>query len=187
MQSSTQSTKSKSAIKAPPQKAVGSKGKMVSKKTNPLFAMLKSDHRELEKLFARVRKNLQADTGAQKEFEQLKDFLLSHAKAEEQTVYSAVVAGGQRKGSRTEERTNDDIGEAKQEHHVAELLLSEISELKDTDPDFKAKVTVLCEAVAHHIEEEEESFSEWERILGSDLGEVAQEYRSRMDELLNQQ
>ena len=52
----------------------------------------------------------------------------------------------------------DDILESYEEHHVADVLVVELSAMKPTDERFTAKTTVLIENVDHHIDEEEQ---EW--------------------------
>ena len=49
--------------------------------------------------------------------------------------------------------------EALEEHHVMDLLMSELKKMSADDPRFDAKFRVLAETVKHHIlEEEEEMF-----------------------------
>jgi hemerythrin superfamily protein len=45
--------------------------------------------------------------------------------------------------------------ESYQEHHVMDLLIQEIGQLKPDDEAFEPKVKVLQENTEHHIEEEE--------------------------------
>ncbi|MCW2774452.1 MAG: hemerythrin [Nocardioides sp.] len=52
----------------------------------------------------------------------------------------------------------DDVLESYEEHHVADVLVMELTAMKPSDERFDAKTTVLIENVRHHIEEEED---EW--------------------------
>ncbi len=52
----------------------------------------------------------------------------------------------------------DDVLESYEEHHVADVLVMELSTMKPDDERFTAKTTVLIENVEHHIEEEEEDW-----------------------------
>jgi hypothetical protein len=52
----------------------------------------------------------------------------------------------------------DDVLESYEEHHVADVLVLELSAMRPEDERFTAKTTVLIENVRHHIEEEE---TEW--------------------------
>jgi hemerythrin superfamily protein len=73
--------------------------------------------------------------------------LVKHAEIEEQVFYPAV---------REElDGLDDEIDEDLEEHHAAELLLSELDGATSDQPRFDAKVTVLKENVLHHMEEEE--------------------------------
>ena len=52
----------------------------------------------------------------------------------------------------------DDILESYEEHHVADVLVVELSALKPGDERFEAKTTVLIENVTHHMDEEEQDW-----------------------------
>jgi hemerythrin-like domain-containing protein len=61
----------------------------------------------------------------------------------------------------------DDVLESYEEHHVADVLVMELSTMKPDDERFTAKTTVLIENVRHHIkEEEDEWFPEVREALG---------------------
>jgi hemerythrin superfamily protein len=47
------------------------------------------------------------------------------------------------------------VNEAKEEHHVAKLLIKELHKMDAGDEAFATKFKVLGELVGHHIEEEE--------------------------------
>lgn len=48
----------------------------------------------------------------------------------------------------------DDVLESYEEHHVADVLVMELSGMKPGDQRFDAKTTVLMENVEHHMDEE---------------------------------
>ena len=52
----------------------------------------------------------------------------------------------------------DDVLESYEEHHVADVLVVELSAMKPEDERFTAKTTVLIENVEHHIDEEEQDW-----------------------------
>jgi len=52
----------------------------------------------------------------------------------------------------------DDVLESYEEHHVADVLVVELSAMKPDDERFTAKTTVLIESVRHHMEEEEQDW-----------------------------
>ena len=72
----------------------------------------------------------------------------------------------------------DDVLESYEEHHVADVLVMELSAMKPDDERFTAKTTVLIENVRHHIEEEED---EWFPKVREALGrKVLQEIGAEM-------
>jgi hemerythrin superfamily protein len=73
--------------------------------------------------------------------------LVKHAEIEEQVFYPAV---------REElDGLEDELDEDLEEHHAAELLMSELDGATADSDRFDAKVRVLRENVLHHMEEEE--------------------------------
>jgi iron-sulfur cluster repair protein YtfE (RIC family) len=52
----------------------------------------------------------------------------------------------------------DDVLESYEEHHVADVLVLELSGMKPQDERFTAKTTVLIENVEHHMAEEEQDW-----------------------------
>jgi hemerythrin superfamily protein len=74
----------------------------------------------------------------------------------------------------------DDVLESYEEHHVADVLVTELAGMKPDDERFTAKTTVLIENVRHHIEEEED---EWFPKVREALGrKVLQEIGAEMAE-----
>jgi hemerythrin superfamily protein len=53
------------------------------------------------------------------------------------------------------EEIGETVDEGIQEHHVVEVLMTELADLDPTDDAWAAKMTVLVENVEHHAEEEE--------------------------------
>jgi hemerythrin superfamily protein len=73
--------------------------------------------------------------------------LVKHAEIEEQVFYPAVRDGL--------DGLEGELDEDLEEHHAAELLLSELDGVTSDAPRFDAKVKVLQENVLHHMGEEE--------------------------------
>ena len=74
-----------------------------------------------------------------------------------------------------------DILESYEEHHVADILCTELMLLKPGDERFDAKTTVLIESVTHHIEEEEQ---DWFPKVRAGLGRTKlQELGARMEKM----
>jgi hemerythrin superfamily protein len=111
--------------------------------------MLKDDHRKVEKLFARFEKlgDKAKSTKQQIVMNLIKELRL-HAEIEETIVYPAL--------RQAKEDMEDDVLEAYEEHHLVKRTLSELESMTPDDDMFDAKVCVLCEAIEHHVEEEED-------------------------------
>jgi hemerythrin-like domain-containing protein len=112
------------------------------------IALLKSDHREVEQLFKRFEK---AGSGAHRIKGQLVasmiEALSRHAEIEELVFYPAV--------REQMPRAESDVLEALEEHHVVKVVLRELESMDPAAERFDAKVTVMMEAVRHHVKEEE--------------------------------
>ena len=113
------------------------------------IAVLREDHRDVERLFKRFE---HAGDGAAQEKQHLATSmataLVQHTTIEQEVVYPwardyIVDADAM-------------ILEAIEEHRVVTWLLADIAATQPDDERFDAKVTVLIEAVRHHVEEEEE-------------------------------
>lgn len=112
-----------------------------------LFTILKAEHIEVKKALKKAEETTARATKTRTElFATIYKALSSHAKAEQRSLYDALI----------EERGFHDLMlEAEEEHHVAERLLEEIKNTPVDDDRWKAKITVLRESLEHHIEEEE--------------------------------
>jgi hemerythrin superfamily protein len=115
-----------------------------------VIELLIADHNRVRGLFSRYHDADEADdTKAMSNLaERIIDELNIHMAAEEAVFYRAV------KGR--SEAIHEEVGEGREEHHVAKLLISEIEELKPRSDTWQAKLTVLIESVEHHVDEEED-------------------------------
>jgi hypothetical protein len=119
-------------------------GAMDDEQQGDVFEMLKTDHRHVQDLFTRFE---DADKrGRSSIAEETLTALEVHAAIEEQLVYPAIAEVIE------DEET---VNEAKEEHHVAKLLIKELHKMDAGDEAFATKFKVLGELVGHHIEEEE--------------------------------
>lgn len=135
--------------------------------------LLKSQHREVEKLFSRLEK---AKAPAKKElFAKLADSLAVHASIEEHHFYPAVKA----------KRTEDILLESLEEHLSIKRVIADLLETDAGDETFDAKVKVLKEQVEHHVEEEEEDlFPKVSKLLDeTELEAIGQEMSAEQAEL----
>lgn len=141
------------------------------------IALLKADHREVEKLFAQFEKSKR---GSRKEAlaEKICDALKVHTTIEEELFYPAFLAATDDKETHHE---------AQVEHAGAKKLIAEI-EAGDPDDDYyDARVKVLSEMIKHHVKEEEGPggmFAE-ARKSEMDLEEIGKQLQSRKQQLKN--
>lgn len=115
------------------------------------IVLLKQDHKQIRKLF---RDFENAGENAEKQKGQLVkriiELLTVHTYIENEVMYPRV--------RELMPDLEDDILESYEEHHVADVLVSELFAMKPGDERFDAKTTVLIENVTHHIEEEEQDW-----------------------------
>ncbi len=132
-------------------------------KSTDAIVLLKEDHKEIKKAFADFEK---AGDGAEKTKQRLVDKIIElltvHTYLENEVMYPRVRA--------LLPDLEDDILESYEEHHVADLLVVELANMKASDERFDAKTTVLIENVRHHIDEEEQ---EWFPQVREGLGRKA--------------
>jgi predicted DNA-binding protein len=93
-------------------------------------------------------------------FATIKGELTLHEIVEEEIFYPELKA---------HPKAKDIVLEGYQEHHVVDLLMSELEALDVSDETWGAKATVMKENIEHHIEEEEgEMFSQARRVFDAD-------------------
>jgi hemerythrin-like domain-containing protein len=145
--------------------------------TTDAIVLLKQDHQLIRKVFRDFEK---AGEAAKKEKGQLVkrmiELLTTHTYLENEIMYPRV--------RELLPDLEDDILESYEEHHVADVLVSELHAMKPGDERFEAKATVLIELVTHHIEEEEgEWFPEVRKGLGrnalQDIGAEMEKARKK--------
>ena len=116
-----------------------------TEKAPDAVALLKSDHRAVEELFARFE-NVKGKAAKAKIARQVCMELMVHATCEEEIFYPAV-------RDFVDEETHD---EAYVEHDGAKVLIAEILRGSPEDEFYDAKVKVLSEMIKHHVKEEEQ-------------------------------
>ena len=138
-----------------------------------LFEMLKTDHRQVQELFTKFE---DADKRTKASIaEEALTALEVHAAIEEELVYPAIAEV-------IEEE--DLVNEAKEEHHVAKLLIKELHKMDAGDEEFATKFKVLGEIVGHHIEEEEGEMFPQAEEGGLETEELSQEVMKRKEKLM---
>jgi hypothetical protein len=111
------------------------------------FQILEREHRRFEQLLAQGEDTTER---ARKTRRELLDTLLSelnaHELMEEKILYPAL---------EKHPETREIVLEGFEEHHVADVIAAELSNVATDDEQWGAKFKVLKENIEHHIEEEE--------------------------------
>ncbi|GAA1448505.1 hemerythrin domain-containing protein [Mycobacterium cookii] len=119
--------------------------------SNDAIVLLKDDHQQIRKVFKDFEA---AGENAEKRKGQLVDkmikLLTQHTYIENEVMYPRV--------RELLPDLEDDVLESYEEHHVADVLVVELSAMKPSDERFDAKTTVLIENVTHHMDEEEQDW-----------------------------
>jgi len=147
---------------------------MPASKTQDAIALLKEDHRAVEKLFKEFEE-AKGDGRKEKLARRICLELSVHTKIEEEIFYPAC-------DGKIEE---DLLKEAYVEHDSAKLLMAEIEAGNGQSDDyFDAKVQVLSEQIEHHVKEEEGELFPQVRKADLDLDALGQQMAERKSELL---
>ena len=135
--------------------------------------LLKSQHRNVEKLFSKIERAQGREK--QRLFAELADSLAGNAAIEEHQFYPAVRA----------KRTEDILLESLEEHLGIKRVLADLLKLDAMDETFDAKIAVLKEQVEHHVgEEETDLFPKVEKLLDEEtLEALGDDMEAESDEL----
>lgn len=137
------------------------------------IALLKADHREVEKLFKEFE-SAKDDSRKEKLAGQICNELRVHTRIEEEIFYPE---------SREFLKDEEIVNEAIVEHQSAKELIEQIEGLSPSDEMYEAKMTVLQEMIEHHVEEEEKEFFPQVQKSDMDTKEVGERLESRKKEL----
>ena len=147
---------------------------MAETKTQDALALLKEDHRKVEKLFKDFE-SAKGDGRKEKLARQICLELTVHTTIEEEIFYPAC-------DGKIEE---DMLKEAYVEHDAAKLLIAEIEAGSGkTDDFFDAKVQVLGEQIDHHVKEEEDELFPKVRKADIDTKSLGEQLAARKQELM---
>jgi hemerythrin superfamily protein len=142
------------------------------------ISLLKKDHDLVKKLFKEYEGLPDGQPERKRALaEKIIAELMVHERIEEEIFYPAFKKGADEEGKEL-------LAEAKEEHHVVDLILDELQSVKLDDEQFDAKFKVLKENVEHHIEEEEEEmFPDAKKRLKDKLdalGDEMQQYKEQL-------
>jgi|SRR5438105_7544604 len=137
-----------------------------------VLSFLKDEHDEAKAVFKKLEKAEGAE--AARLWEQLRSMLSLHEEMEETLFYPQL---------KREPTAEDLILESYEEHHVMDVLIGEISQLKPSDEQWQPKIKVLMENTEHHIEEEEtELFPKvrkiWDTAKRKEVGERMEQMKA---------
>ena len=148
---------------------------MASNQSQDAIALLKEDHRTVEKLFEEFQ-SAKGDGRKEKLAQQICLELSVHATIEEEIFYPAC-----------EGKVDDDLlKESYVEHDAAKVLIAEISAGEPSDEFYDSKVKVLSEEIEHHVQEEEkrlEGLFAQAKKAGLDMDALGEQLATRKKEL----
>lgn len=152
---------------------------MADNTSQDAIALLKADHRAVEKLFEDFEK-ASGEGRKQKLAHEICLSLSVHAQIEEEIFYPSC-----------DGKVDDDtLKEGYVEHDTAKLLIAEIEANEEADDAFfDTKVHVLQEEIEHHIKEEEKRMDglfAQARKAGLDMDALGQTLAARKEELTDQ-
>jgi hemerythrin superfamily protein len=118
--------------------------------SNDAIVILRDDHKEVRALFREFERPTTSRARKGTIVKKVIQLLTMHTYIENEVMYPQVRL--------LLPELEDDVLESYEEHHVADVLVMELSTMKPADERFDAKTTVLIENVRHHMDEEE---SDW--------------------------
>jgi hemerythrin-like domain-containing protein len=144
-------------------------------RTADALQLLKDDHDKVKEAFKQFEKMDRSDVATCGELvTSVCADLRVHALLEEEILYPAV---------REAIDDEDIMNEAQVEHETAKMLIEQLENMQDDDPNFHATFTVLGEYVRHHIKEEEGEMFPAARKSDLDLQALGDRMRERRQEL----
>ncbi|HET8767123.1 MAG TPA: hemerythrin domain-containing protein [Pedococcus sp.] len=127
--------------------------------SNDAIVILREDHKEVRALFREFQRKDVTQARKGQIVKKVIELLTVHTYIENEVMYPEV--------RRLLPDLEDDVLESYEEHHVADVLVMELSTMQPSDERFDAKTTVLIESVTHHMDEEE---SDWFPKVREGLG-----------------
>ena len=144
--------------------------------------LLKQDHQKVRGLLRRLDETTERGTKVRRGLlHQIHNEVKVHTTIEEEIFYPAYKEAVRLKADK------ELYYEAVEEHHVVDLVMSEIKSTDAGSDEFGAKAKVLKDIIGHHAEEEETMmFPRARRAMDSDeLRDLGQQMRVRKEQLMN--
>jgi hemerythrin superfamily protein len=139
--------------------------------------LLKRQHRFVEELFEQIDQEGEDEEEKVELVQELADNLAAHAAIEERIFYPAAYA----------DNTRDLLEEAVEEHLALKRVIADLVKMAPSDDYFDAKIGVLKEQVAHHVEEEEKKLfpKVLRELSASYLEDMGTEMEALFDEMMS--
>lgn len=136
--------------------------------------LLKEDHQRVRELFEQFEGLEMSETREKRKLlRKIFAELELHTQLEEELVYPLI------------EGAKELVTEAREEHHVVDLIIAEIKKARAMNEKTDAKVKVLKEMLEHHIDEEENEMLP--RLPHGELQEIGARLKVRKEELLGKE
>ena len=147
--------------------------------TTDAMEMLKDDHRQVEALFKEYEQLADGDDVAAKEAmaTEICEMLTVHAQVEEEVFYPA---------ARQVLDKQEIIDEAEDEHADAKQLIAELEEMSPDDEAYDTTVRSLSDAIAHHVEEEENNMFPKLKQAGMETESLGEQMAERKQEIMSE-
>lgn len=151
-----------------------------SRVQNDAISLLKKDHEKVRGLLSQLERAAERNTAkAEQLLAQIDREVKIHSQIEEEIFYPAFRDAAQKRDDR------ELYFEAKEEHHVVDLVMPEVRETDSEAEEFAAKTKVLKELIEHHADEEEkEMFPKARKLFDrAELRELGDRLKERKKEL----
>lgn len=124
-----------------------------------IYDVITDDHRKVIQLFEDIRECRDPDDRFAL-FENLREELTIHAKAEEKVFYRRL---------EKDEGSRESLEDSIEEHNTMETLLARLQDLEPNSRQFESTLNDLEQVVQHHVREEEgDIFQRARRVVGDD-------------------
>ena len=141
------------------------------------LTMLEEDHAKVKDLLTQLESTTERGVKTRSElFATIKGELTLHETIEEEIFYPAL---------KSHPKAMDIVLEGYEEHHVVDMLMSELEGMEVTDENWGAKAKVMKENIEHHIEEEEkEMFKQARQVFDEEeLEALGERMKARKEQL----
>ncbi|NNC47781.1 MAG: hemerythrin domain-containing protein [Sphingomonas sp.] len=137
-----------------------------------IFTQLERDHDKHRELLNRIEVTTGASEERKQLFENFRTEVTAHAAAEEETLYSTMLA---------KPELRHDGQHSVAEHHELDELMAEIADMDPSSPQWMQKFKKLKHDYLHHIDEEEQDMfpAAEEGLTEEKEAELAKKFKER--------